>query len=373
MTSPLLFSPLTLRKLTLKNRIVVAPMCQYSAKDGYVNDWHYQHHCRFAIGGAGLAFVEATAVTPQGRITNGCTGLWADEQIAGLSKIVEMYKSFGCAAGIQIGHAGRRASCALPWDGGAALKIGQDDGAWQTVGPSPFAANEGGPIPHELSIDEINAHVDAFARAAERALAAGFDTIEVHGAHGYLLHSFVSPISNKRSDNFGGSLENRMRFSLLVSQAVRDIWPDDRPVFYRPSAVDGVEGGLEIDETIQLAKALKNIGIDVIDCSSGGMNGPATLAQRNVGFGYQVPYADAIRTQADIATMAVGLIIEPSHAEQILADGKADLIALARELLANPNWPYHAALELGMEDPHSVLPHNYALTLARRAKILAAE
>ncbi|NQW00191.1 MAG: NADH:flavin oxidoreductase/NADH oxidase [Rhodospirillales bacterium] len=368
---PQLFTPLALRGLTLKNRIVVAPMCQYAAEGGFVTDWHYQHHCRFAIGGAGLAFVEATAVTPAGRITRGCSGLWEDGQIAGLARIATMYKSHGCAAGIQIGHAGRRASCALPWDGGAPLGGGPDDGAWPTVGPSPLAERDNGPVPHELSPTEIAAHVTAFADAARRALEAGFDTIEIHGAHGYLLHSFISPIANRRSDDFGGSLANRMRFALLVSHAVRALWPADQPVFYRCSAVDTIDGGLTLDDTIALARALKQIGIDVIDCSSGGINGPATLAQHKVGFGYQVPYAEAIRNQARIKTMAVGLITEPALAEQILAQGQADLIALARELLADPNWPYRAALQLGLDNPHGVLPRNYALTLARRAAILA--
>jgi 2,4-dienoyl-CoA reductase-like NADH-dependent reductase (Old Yellow Enzyme family) len=369
MTEPLLFSPLQLRSLTLKNRIVVSPMCQYSAENGHLIDWHYQHHSRFALGGAGLAFVEATAVTRMGRITHGCTGIWDDAQIPAYSRITDMYKSHGCAVGIQIGHSGRRGSCARPWDGAASIPPDSPEPPWQIIGPSPIPELEGYPVPHQLSEAEIETLIEAFTAAAKRALTAGFDTIEVHGAHGYLLHSFFSPLSNHRTDAFGGSRENRMRLPLMVSKAVRDVWPDDRPVFYRASCVDNVDGGLQIEDTVALARELKRIGIDAIDCSSGGINGPSTLAGIHKGPGFQVPYSDEIRNNANITTIAVGLIVDPEHAEHILAQGKADMIALARELLSDPSWPYRAALKLGLENPHAVLPRNFRFFLERRTPI----
>ncbi len=369
MPEPLLFSPLTLRGLTLKNRIVVAPMCQYSAKDGHLTDWHYQHHSRFALGGVGLAFFEATGVTKNGRITPGCTGIWDDNQIPAYTKIIDIYKSHGCAVGIQIGHSGRRGSCTRPWDGAVPITSDDAEPGWQIVGPSPIPEREGYPVPRGLTKAEIGELVEDFTAGAERALKAGFDTVEVHGAHGYLLHSFMSPVSNHRMDEFGGSLENRMRLPLMVSKAVREVWPDDLPVFYRASCVDNVEGGLVLEDTIALAKELKKIGIDVVDCSSGGMSGPSTLAEKNQGPGFQVPYSDAIRSGADISTIAVGLIVDPEHAENILEEGKADMIALAREFLSDPSWPYRAAIKLGLENPHSVLPDKFGFFLERRPPV----
>jgi 2,4-dienoyl-CoA reductase-like NADH-dependent reductase (Old Yellow Enzyme family) len=271
--------------------------------------------------------------------------------------------------GIQIGHSGRRGSAARPWDGAAPIAAGSPEPPWQTVGPSALPERDGYPVPHELSKREIVEIVEAFTKAAERALEAGFDTIEVHGAHGYLLHSFFSAVSNRRTDEYGGDLERRMRVPLMVSEAVRKVWPGDRPVFYRASAVDNVEGGVVIEDTVALARALKSIGIDVVDCSSGGMGGPATLSETKIGYGYQVPYSHAVRKGPDIRTMAVGLILEPEHAERILTEGKADLIALARELISDSNWPYHAALKLGVANPHAVLPRNYGFYLERRAAL----
>ena len=345
-------------------------MCQYSADNGHVTDWHFQHHARLALGGAGLAFVEATSVMPGGRITLGCTGIWDDPHIPGLAKIVDIYHQYGCAVGIQIGHSGRRGSCARPWDGAAPLKDDSPETPWQTIGPSALREREGYPVPHEMLKSEIEELVEAFAQAAKRALKAGFDTIEVHGAHGYLLHSFFSPVSNQRTDEFGGDLERRMRVPLMVSEAVRKVWPDDRPVFYRVSAVDNVEGGIVIEDTVALAKELKAVGIDVMDCSSGGMGGPATLSEKKFGLGFQVPYADAVKQGADMQTMAVGFIIDPEQAEKILVEGKADLIALARELLSDAAWPYRAALKLGVENPHEVLPRKFCFYLERRAPLL---
>ena len=367
---PHLFTPFSLRAATFKNRIVVSPMCQYSAVNGATQDWHQQHHSRLALGGAGAAFVEATAVTAEGRITPGCTGLYSDVHIPGLRRIVDLYHAQGALAGIQIGHAGRKASSARPWDGGLPLPAQGPEPAWRTVAPSSLAGRPGWPAPHALAEPEIVELLEAFRRATERAMAAGFDMIEIHGAHGYLVHSFFSPLANLRQDTFGGSLENRMRFPLLVAQAVRSAMPEGKPLFYRASAVDEVEGGVTIEDTIALARALREAGVDVIDCSSGGILGAATLAVTRPSPGYQVPLAAAVRQGASIATMAVGLITEPTQAEAILAEGKADLIALGRELLADSNWAYRAAVELAHDAPYSVMPPAFGFYLERRRAII---
>ena len=371
MSTPLLFTPLTLRGLTLRNRVVLSPMCQYQAVEGRMQDWHYQHHSRFASGGLALGFVEATGVTRDGRITHGCTGIWEDGQIPGLKRIADLYHQYGAACGIQIGHAGRRASAERPWDGAGPIQ--RHDGpepAWQRVGPSDVPEREGYPAPRALTESEIEDLIGAFVAAARRALAAGFDVLEIHGAHGYLIHSFYSPISNRRTDGFGGTRDKRMRFPLLVAEAVRAAWPADKPLFYRTSSVDGIEGGVTIEDTVALAHALKARGIDLIDCSSGGMSGPATLSSARITPGYQVPYAAAVRRQADLPTMAVGAILEPRQAEDILAAGDADLIAIGRQLIAEPHWLYRAALALDQPDPAAVLPRNYGFYLARRANVL---
>jgi len=367
--TPRLFTKLELRGLHLKNRIVVSPMCQYMAVDGHVQDWHLAHYARFALGGPGLSFVEATGVTPDGRITHGCTGIWDDGHVPGLRKIVDLYKSQGIAVGIQIGHAGRRASATRPWDGAQPIPEGGIEAPWESIGPSAIAEQDGYPEPRCMSQQNILEVVDAFSSATKRALAAGFDTVEIHGAHGYLIHSFFSPISNLRDDRYGGSLRQRMTFPLMIAEAVREIWPDDLPVFYRASVVDNVPGGISIEDTVALAKELKQRGIDVIDCSSGGMSGPATLSREKLSLGYQVPYAKRIKSGAQIKTMAVGLIIKPEQAEGILDKQQADLIAIAREMIANPNWAYHAALRLGLDNPHDVLPPSYSLHLQRRSEI----
>ena len=371
MSEPELFSPLTLRGLALRNRAVVSPMCQYQAVDGWMQDWHFAHHARFAGGGWGAAFVEATGVTRDGRITHGCTGIWDDGQVSGLKRVVDLYRTHGAAVGIQIGHSGRRGSALRPWDGASPIK--DRDGpepAWQTVAPSAIPERDGYPVPRELGVREIEELVDAFAAGARRALAAGFDIAEVHGAHGYLIHSFFSPISNRRTDAFGGTREKRMRFPLLVSEAVRQVWPADKPVFYRASVVDNIEGGLTVEDSVALARALRERGIDLIDCSSGGMAGPATLSTNKVGPGYMVPLAAAIRRDAEIPTMAVGAILEPQQAEAIIRDGHADLVAIGRQAMAEPHWPYRAALDLGLANPHAVLARQYAFYLERRAAVL---
>ncbi len=336
-----------------------------------MQDWHFAHHARFASGGWAAAFVEATGVTRDGRITHGCTGIWDDGQIAGLKRVADLYRSCGTAPGIQIGHSGRRGSALRPWDGASPIKdkTGPEP-AWQTVAPSAIPEREGYPSPRELAVGEIEDLVDAFARAARRALAAGFDIAEIHGAHGYLIHSFFSPVSNRRTDAFGGSREKRMRFPLLVADAVRKVWPADKPVFYRASVVDNVDGGLTVEDTVALARALRDRGIDLLDCSAGGMSGPATLSTNKIRPGYQVPLAAAVRRDAAMPTMAVGAILEPRQAEDILRAGDADLIAIGRQAMAEPHWPYRAALELGIANPHALLHKQYAFYLERRAAVL---
>lgn len=371
MASPVLFSPLTIRDLTLTSRIVLSPMCQYLAVDGLMQDWHLAHHSRFALSGLGLAFVEATAVQRDGRITHGCTGIWDDAQIAGMRRIVDLYHAHGTPVGLQIGHSGRRGSAHRPWDG--AHPIGPDERhepAWQTVGPSAIPEKPGNPVPRELTVAEIEMLIQDFVSAARRALAAGFDVLELHGAHGYLMHSFVSPISNHRTDAYGGTPEKRMRLPLEVAEAVRHVWPERKPLFYRVSAVDNVVGGLSLNETARLAAELGRRGVDVIDCSAGGMSGPATLSAAKIRPGFQVPYAEAIKRDAKVRTMAVGAILDGKQAEAIVSRGMADLVAIAREFLADPNWPFHAAQALGVADPYAVLPRYYGFYLERRAKVL---
>ncbi|WP_031497589.1 NADH:flavin oxidoreductase/NADH oxidase [Bryobacter aggregatus] len=343
MSESLLFSPLGLRELVFPNRIGVSPMCQYSALDGFVNDWHLTHLGARATGGAGLVIVEATAVVPEGRITPGCTGIWSDAHIAPLAGIAKFVKSQGSVPGIQLAHAGRKASCAIPWEGGAPLRVG--DGAWQTVGPSAIPFDEGWHVPHELSVAEIAALAAAFGLAAKRALQAGFAVIELHGAHGYLQHEFLSPLSNHRTDAYGGSFENRSRFLRETIAAVRAEWPERLPLFLRISSSDWVEGGWTIEDSVALAKMVQPLGVDLIDCSSGG-NSPK--AKIELGPGYQVPFAEQIRREGGIASAAVGLIHTAQQAEEVIRAGQADLVLLGREILRDPYWPIHAAQALGV-------------------------
>lgn len=370
MTTPLLFTPFTSRGVTLRNRIVLSPMCQYVADEGRVNDWHLIHHGKFATSGLGLGFVEATAITRDGRITHGCLGLWDDGQIDGLRKIVELYHRHGAKAAIQISHAGRKGSTERPWDGAGSIPPRAVEGPWETVAPSALPGRPGWHVPRELRADEIPPIIDAFRDAARRALTAGFDIVEIHGAHGYLIHTFVSPLSNMRTDAWGGDLARRLRFPLLVAEAVRGVWPADRPVFYRCSVQDGAPGGSTIEESAILARELKARGVDVFDCSSGGMLSSATLGNAHPGPGHQVPLARAIRQMADIPTIAVGFITEARQAEAILQEDSADLIAIGREFIADPYWPYHAALALGLPDAHALLPQGYAFYMARRAALV---
>lgn len=343
-----LFEPMRLRGLELPNRIAVSPMCQYRARDGLATEWHLVHLGQCAMSGAGLLILEATAVSPEGRITKGCLGLWSDEHAAALEPVLAFCRADGTARlGIQLGHAGRKGSCRVPLRGGAPLP--PEEGAWTTVSASALPYDQGWPVP--LAADAaMLAKIEAdFAAAAERALALGFDLVELHLAHGYLLHQFLSPLSNRRTDAFGGDLEGRLRFPLRVVEAVRAVWPEDRPLGVRVSATDWVEGGWDLEQTIALAHRLKARGVDYIDVSSGGLD---PRQKMTLGPGYQVPFAEAVRRATGLPTMAVGLIVTPRQAEEILARGRADLVALARTIMDDPRWPWHAAQELGAEIPY---------------------
>jgi 2,4-dienoyl-CoA reductase-like NADH-dependent reductase (Old Yellow Enzyme family) len=336
-----LFQPLPLGGLTLSNRIVVSPMCEYSSDDGFANDWHVVHLGSRAVGGAALVMTEATAVTPDGRISPQDLGIWQDAHVETLSRITHFIRSQARASGIQLAHAGRKGSTRRPWEGQGAV----EQGGWQPVGPTaePFA--DGYPIPRTLDVPDIAAIIRAFADAARRAASAGFDVVEVHAAHGYLLHEFMSPLSNTRDDAYGGTFDNRIRLCLEVVEAVRAVWPERLPVFVRISATDWVEGGWDIEQSIELARRLRARGVDLIDCSSGGNVSNARIP---IGPAYQVPFAERIRREANIPTGAVGLITEAEQANAIVAEGRADCVLLAREMLRDPYWPLRAARELGV-------------------------
>lgn len=336
-----LFSSLNIKNITLKNRIVMSPMCQYSATEGFVNDWHVVHLGGRAVGGAGLIISEAAAVMPEGRITPGDLGIWSDEHILGLSRITRFIHQQGAVAGIQLAHAGRKASCAIPWEGGK--QLGADQGGWQTVGPANIPFIDSDTPPSALNKEGIGKVVAGFRAAAERALIAGFKVIEIHSAHGYLLHEFLSPLSNNRTDEYGGSFENRIRLLRQVIESVQYVWPAENPLFVRLSATDWTDGGWTKEESVRLAVILKEMKVDLIDCSSGG-NVPN--ARIPVGPGFQVQFSAALR-ETGIKTGAVGLITSAAQAESILGEGKADLVLFGRELLRNPYFPLSAARELG--------------------------
>ena len=339
-----LFAPLKLRSLTLRNRIFVSPMCQYSCRDGMPDDWHLVHLGSRAVGGAALVMVEATAVTPEGRISSADSGLWNDAQAEAFAPIAAFIAAQGAVPGIQLGHAGRKASVQPPWLGGKGVV--PTEGGWQPKAPSALPFSPGSPEPRVLNIEDLEQICSQFEAAAQRALRAGFKVVEMHMAHGYLLHQFLSPLSNRRSDDFGGSLENRMRFPLRVARRVRAIWPQDLPVLVRISATDWVEGGWDLIESVELCRQLKEIGVDLIDCSSGGLVPDALIP---AGPGFQAPFAAEIRARVGVATGAVGLITAAVQAEQIIATGQADAVFLARELLRDPYWPIRAARELQVE------------------------
>jgi 2,4-dienoyl-CoA reductase-like NADH-dependent reductase (Old Yellow Enzyme family) len=356
MNTPHLFSPFTLKDVTLRNRIGVSPMCQYSSDDGFANDWHFVHLGSRAVGGASLVICEATAVTADGRISPQDAGLWKDAQIEPLARINRFIAGHGAVAGMQLAHAGRKASTARPWDGTGQLD--DDHGGWLPKGPSPLAFLPGEErVPHALTVPEIAEVVQAFAAAASRALHAGYRWLELHGAHGYLAHEFLSPLSNQRTDEYGGSFENRIRFALEVTRAVRAVWPENLPLTWRISATDWVEGGWTPEDSVQLAIHFKEEGVDLVDCSSGA-NVPHVKIP--TGPGYQVHLAEKVRHGAGIATAAVGMITDAHQADAVIRDGKADLVLLARELLRDPYWPLHAANELGAEGIQSLVPPQYA-------------
>jgi len=374
--SPLLFEPIVLRELKVRNRIVVSPMCQYSAKDGHMDDWHLVHLGKFAQGGAGIVFTEATAVERRGRITHGDTGIWDDAHVAGLARVAQFVKSQGAAPAIQLAHAGRKASMARPWYGNGPLTqqdLDRGDKPWSTLAPTETSLGEGWIAPRAFQPGDFQTVLTAYRNAVRRAVAAGFDIVEIHAAHGYLLHTFLSPLSNTRTDQYGGSRENRMRFPLEVARAVREAWPAARPLFMRISSIDDVEGGWSLDDTIAFARELKAAGVDVVDCSSGGILGSATAATKTLVPrvpGFQIPFAERVRKEAGIKTMAVGLILTAGQAEQALQAGGADLIAVGREALYDPNWPVHAAQALGADPQMEGWPVQYGWWLTRREGLL---
>lgn len=369
---PLLFTPLRLAGLAVRNRVVVSPMCQYSSQDGGPTDWHLVHLGKFAMGGAGIVFCEETAVEQRARKTYGCAGIYNVRHTPMYRRITDFLREQGALPAMQLGHAGRKASCGPPWTNFKPLTeedARQGKTPWHGVSASPIPAREGALTPVELTVDEIRRVIAAWREATLRTLEAGFDIVEIHGAHGYLIHQFLSPLANRRTDAYGGDLAGRMRFALEVTEAVRAAWPGDKPLFFRVSAVDGDGGAWRIDDTVELAKALKQRGVDVVTCSSGGISGPLNMAIVPRVPGYQVPYAERVKKDAGMLTCAVGLITEAQHAEAILKCGQADMIALARELMYNPNWPVHAAKDLGVADYLDLLPPAYAWWLKRREKI----
>jgi 2,4-dienoyl-CoA reductase-like NADH-dependent reductase (Old Yellow Enzyme family) len=370
---PVMFRPLTVRGLTVRNRIVVSPMSQYRAADGAPTDWHLVHLGKFAIGGAGIVFCEETSVSERSRKTYDCPGIYTDAQATAWRRVTDFIRGQGAAAAIQLGHAGRKVATRAPWDGFSPLgpadaEIGRPP--WSGLAPSPIPFKDGAMAPKEMDRDDIRQVIALHVEAAKRSLDAGFDICEIHGAHGYIIQQFLSPITNKRTDAYGGELDARMRFGLELIEAVRAAWPADRPLFFRGSCVDGRGGAWSLEDTIVLAARLKERGVDVFDCSSGGIDGPLTLHVVPRVPGYHVPFARRIRKEVGIRTMAVGLITTGAQAESYLEAEDCDFVALAREMLWNPNWPVHAAQELGLDRPHEILPPHYAWWLQKREETL---
>jgi len=368
MTGPLLVSSIPLRSVTLKNRVVIAPMHQYSGEAGYPTDWHLMNAGRFATGGAGLVIVESTKVERRGCGTVGDLGLWHDDFIPHFERLAGFIRRHGSVPGIQLGHSGRKARRQRPWEGGRPLQQSAeiaDWDEWELVAPSAVAA-KGDPEPRMLTLTEVRNLVDAWGKAAARADQAGFEVLEIHGAHGYLIHQFLSPAANVRNDEYGGTEANRRRFAIEVVESVRANWPAEKPLFMRLSVED--DAGWGPDESVALSRIVKPKGVDVIDCSSGGMRGAPVVGAGHIGYGYQVPYAEKIRSEAEMMTMAVGLIVHADQAEDILQHGRADLIALAREALYNPNWPMDAARKLEVDQPYDLTPSPYRYWLSKRAE-----
>jgi 2,4-dienoyl-CoA reductase-like NADH-dependent reductase (Old Yellow Enzyme family) len=371
---PLLFRPITMRGVTARNRIMLGPMSQYLAHDGNLTDWHLVHLGQYAIGGAGIVCSEETAVEARGRRTHHCAGMYTDEHVRGYRRVTDFLKDLGAVPAVQLGHAGRRGSSRSPWEGREPL--GERDaamglGPWQLVSSSAIPHGPGRPAPLALDLAEIKAEVQAWHDAAARSADAGFEIVEIHGAHGYLINQFLSPVANRRNDGYGGDLPGRMRFALELVEAVRSAWPADKPLFLRCSVVDGKGGHWDIDDTVVFAKELKARGVDVLDVSCGGLEGTSSLpAVPRYLPGYNVVYSEHVRREAGMPTAVVGMITEPAHAESILQEGKADIIAIAREMLCNPYWPAHAAKTLGLPDWLDVLPENYAFRLYPREEEL---
>ena len=372
--SPKLFKPITFRGLTVRNRVVASPMCQYHSVDGGPTDWQMVHVGRMAVGGAGIVFGEETAVEDIGRKTYACAGIWDDRHIPQYRRITDFVREQGSVPAIQIGHSGRKAACHTAimdftplTDADAANGMAP----WQPLAPSPINAEKRFYPPKEMDCDDIRRVLEKFREAARRSMDAGYQICEVHGAHGYLLHSFLSPVSNQRQDAYGGDREARMRFPLEVAEVVRDAWPNDLPVFYRISCVDGEGGAWDLDDSVAFATALKDRDISLIDCSSGGITGDSDMPLVPRVPGFQVAFSDRVRRDAGLPTIAVGLITEPRQAEDILQAGKADMVALARELLWHADWPAHAAMELGVTDAHGMMPHEYAHRLRQREQAKA--
>lgn len=373
-TEALLFQPLQLRELVLNNRIVISPMCQHAAIDGRATPWHLVHLGKFALGGAGLILTESTAVDPRGRIGTADLGLWDDSQIDPLKDVVDFVHANGAAIGVQLAHAGRKAGSQPLWEGGAALspaRLAADAQPWERLGPSALPAGPGWSAPAALDADGIAKVVQAFVDATLRAGKAGFDVVELHFGHGYLVASFLSPHSNLRGDEWGGDLAGRMRLALEIARKVRAAWPVGKPLFCRLSAVDGSEGGWSLEDSVVLARELALCGVDVIDCSSGGLTEETRALPVPRGLGFQVPFSERIRHEAQVRTQAVGMIVDARQAEAVLAQGKADLIALGREALFDPYWPHHAAMTLGVDPDYERWPVRHGVWLAKRAPGLA--
>lgn len=370
-----LFSPFKLRGITFKNRIAVSPMSQYRARHGHANDWHRVHLGRFALGGAGLVYTEATAVEADGRRTHGDLGIWKEAQIDCLKPIADFISQEGSVPGIQLGHAGRKASERRPWHGETPVDdqdvAERGEAPWKAIAPSSIPYADGWPEPVEMSENDIERVIGSFGLAARRSKEAGFKIIEIYAAHGFLVHQFLSPISNKRSDKWGGSAENRRRFAVEVAKSVRSNWPEAYPVAFRLSATDWLEGGIDVEDTIETVRALRTEGIDMIDCSTGGIGGKERPQRMNIEQGFQVPFAAQIRQEADVATMAVGFLWDAERCEDLLVSGKADMIALAREILDDPNWCLHAAKELGVDKDHTMWPVESGWWLMKRERLLS--
>jgi 2,4-dienoyl-CoA reductase-like NADH-dependent reductase (Old Yellow Enzyme family) len=365
---PLLFTPMTIRGVTLPNRIVLAPMVQYRAREGFPGDFHMVHLGKFALGRFGVVMTEATAVEPRGRVTHECPGIWSDDHIAAWRRVTDYIRAEGSVPAIQLAHSGRKGATHRAQENTKPYDAAK---AWPVVGPTTEPTNTGHHVPHALSVAEIADITRAFADAALRADAAGFDILEIHSAHGYLLASFLSPISNTRNDFYGGDRAGRMRFPLEVTRAVRAVWPSEKPLFFRVSALDGADGW-NLDDTVALALELRALGVDVVDCSSGGLTGTATAAPIPRHPGFQVPFAAAVRA-AGVKSMAVGLILDGPQAERILQDGDADLIAIGRQALYDPFWPLHAAEALGCDPDFTLWPDVYGWWLAKRSQSLVRE